>query len=192
VDAPEWFAAGRAFERFETEGVLAQGEGTLVAEAALAQPFQVLRLGVVGAVDDAQVLPAADFDAGLDQAATATGEVGVRLDDRTLTAGRGQLLPPGGTGGDGVRVGGVDQDPPGGLDQFGCGVGEPVGDGEVPAVVVVVICAALGGQELEGRQTQPVEAVNGPAVAAVRWPPTARYVPSRTCVLLDVRSCRIG
>ncbi len=37
VDAPEWFAAGGAFEGFGSGGVLAQGEGTFVAEATLAQ-----------------------------------------------------------------------------------------------------------------------------------------------------------
>ncbi len=37
VDAPGWFAGGCAFEGFESEGVLAQGEGTFVAEATLAQ-----------------------------------------------------------------------------------------------------------------------------------------------------------
>jgi hypothetical protein len=36
VDAPEWFGAGGAVERFEAEGVFAGGEGALVAEAALA------------------------------------------------------------------------------------------------------------------------------------------------------------
>ena len=130
VDAPAWFAAGCAFESFETAGVLAQGDGTFVAEVTLAQPFQVLWLGVVGAVDDGQVLPAAYRDARLDQAATASGEIAVWLDNHAFAAGRGEFLPQGGTGG-GVGVGGVD--PAGGLDQFGCGVGEPVGDGEVQA-----------------------------------------------------------
>jgi len=133
VDAPEWFAAGCAFEGFETEGVLTQGEGTFVAEVALAQPFKVLWLDVVGAVEDTQVHPAAYRDARLDQAAADPGEIAVWLDNHAFAAGRGEFLPPGGTGGGGVGVGGVDEDPAGGLDQFGCGVGEPVGDGEVQA-----------------------------------------------------------
>ena len=52
---------------------------------------EVLRLGVVRAVDDPQVLPAADLDARLRQAPSGAGEVGQRLDDHALAAGRGQL-----------------------------------------------------------------------------------------------------
>jgi hypothetical protein len=36
VDAPQRFGAGGAFQGFESEGVFAEGQGPLVAEAALA------------------------------------------------------------------------------------------------------------------------------------------------------------
>jgi hypothetical protein len=133
VDAPEWFAAGCAFEGFETEGVLTQGEGTFVAEVALAQPFKVLWLDVVGAVEDTQVHPAAYRDARLDQAAADPGEIAVWLDNHAFAAGRGEFLPPGGTGGGGVGVGGVDDEPAGGLYQVGSGLGDPVRDAQMQA-----------------------------------------------------------
>ena len=133
VDAPEWFAAGCAFESFETQGLPTHSEATFVAEVALAQPFQILRSDVVRAAEDAQVHPAANLDAPLDQAPTTADEITVRLDNHAFAARRGEFPPPDGTGGGGVGVSGIDEDPAGGLDQFRCGGGEPVGDGEVQA-----------------------------------------------------------
>ena len=54
--------AANAVQRLQAEGVLAQGERALAAEVALAQPVEAV--GVVRAVDDPQVLPAAHLMPG--------------------------------------------------------------------------------------------------------------------------------
>src|SRR5215470_17703212 len=114
VDAPEGLAVGEAVEGFQAEGVLAQGERALVAEGAFAEPVQVGRFGVVGAVDDPEVVAAADLEAGLGESVLAAGEVGGGLDDHALAAGPGELFPPGGGRGGAGGVGGVHDGAPGG------------------------------------------------------------------------------
>jgi len=91
VDAPEGLATGGAVEGFQAEGVLAQGKGALAGHGALAEAGEVDGLGVVGAVDEAQVVAAADLQARLRQG-TAVGEVGKvggGLDDHALSPGGG-------------------------------------------------------------------------------------------------------
>src|SRR6266852_4463192 len=68
-------------ERLDAEAVLALGELPFLAQVTIAQHIE--RLGVVGAVDDAQVLAAADFQARLDP---AVGQVGW-LDHGSLASG---------------------------------------------------------------------------------------------------------
>src|SRR5712692_9151335 len=84
VDAPEGFAAGDAVQGFQAESVFAQRQRALVAEPALAQAGQVGWFGVVGTVDEAQVLPAAHLQARLDQAAVLAGAA-------TTAGGAGQV-----------------------------------------------------------------------------------------------------
>jgi len=74
----------------------------------MAQASLVLGEGVVGAVDDAEVLAAADLQAGLDQAAPTADQAVEGLDDHAFAAGRGELLPPGDGRFLGGRVGDVD------------------------------------------------------------------------------------
>src|SRR5262249_32987220 len=141
--APEGFAVGEAVEGFQAEGVLAQGEGAFVAEGAFPEPGQVGRFGVVGAVDDPQVVVAADLEAGLGESLAAAGEVGGGLDDHALAAGCGEFFPPrGGCGGAG-GVGGVHDDAPGGREQLRVGGDQPVGDVQVPAVRSAVVGGAF-------------------------------------------------
>ncbi len=56
VYSSQWFAADESFECFDAEGELARRQGMLASEATLAQPLEVGGLGVLGSVDDAQVL----------------------------------------------------------------------------------------------------------------------------------------
>src|SRR5215475_4982076 len=68
---PERLAARDPVERLKPQRVLPCGQGALVPEAAGAEPVKICRLGVVGAVDDAQVLTPAHLQAWLHEAATA-------------------------------------------------------------------------------------------------------------------------
>ena len=52
-----------------------------MAEVALPQPVEVGRLGVVGPIDDAQILPTADLQPGLDESLPSAGEIRGGLDD---------------------------------------------------------------------------------------------------------------
>ena len=52
-------------------------------------------MGVLGTVDDAEVFAAADFERGLDEAATAVADDEVeRFDDHAFTSARGEVGPP--------------------------------------------------------------------------------------------------
>ncbi len=55
---PQRLAADEPLQAFDPEGELAEGEGPLVAQAAAPQAGEVPLGGVVGAVDDPQVLSA--------------------------------------------------------------------------------------------------------------------------------------
>src|SRR5690606_6321830 len=99
VDPPQRFVPYPPLECFEAERVLTEGQGPFAAEIAIAQPAEVARLGVVGTVDDPQVLPAAHLDTWLGKAAPGAGEVAERLDHHSLATGGGELLPPRGSGG---------------------------------------------------------------------------------------------
>ena len=78
--------ADEAFEGFDAEAELARRKGALVAEPAFAQTGELIGRGVLGAVDDPQVLRTAALDAGLHDAARSAMDaryVGreVRADD---------------------------------------------------------------------------------------------------------------
>src|SRR5690348_17923777 len=83
---PERLAAHEALQRLDAQGELTDGEAALGVQPTLAQAIQIRRLGVVGAVDDAQVLAAAALDGGLDEAALAAHDELQWLDDHALTA----------------------------------------------------------------------------------------------------------
>ena len=137
---------------------------------ALAQPVELLRAGVLRAVDDPQVLPATALHARLHQAALAVGhaEAGVRLDHHALAAGRGQRQPPVGRGRLGGRVGQVHDHPPGRGEQRRVGRDQPVGERQVPAVVPAGVRDAGAGQHRERRQRHAGQPVGRPHVRAVR------------------------
>ncbi len=56
-------AEDETLEGFDAEGELAQGQGALVAKAALAETSEVVFGCVLGSVDDAEMLPATNLDA---------------------------------------------------------------------------------------------------------------------------------
>ena len=138
-----------------------------MADPALPQPLQVGRLGVVGAVDDAQVLAAADLEARLGKALAPPGQVGGRLHHHALAAVAGQPLPPAGRVRHGDRVGGVDVQPASRPERLRVGGDEAVGHVEVPGVRLGLVRGALGGEQLERGHPDSVKAVGLPLVAAV-------------------------
>ncbi|GAA3040501.1 hypothetical protein GCM10020000_18780 [Streptomyces olivoverticillatus] len=87
MDPPQRLARRQPVQRLQAERVLAQGEGALVPEVAYPELGQVLRAGVLRAVDDPQVLPAPALHAGLDELAALPAHMGPeRLDDHALAA----------------------------------------------------------------------------------------------------------
>src|SRR5690625_3399485 len=95
VHPPQRLTGGEPAQRLQPERVLPRGQGALVPGVPVPQPPQVLRLGVVRAVHDAQVLPAPYLQPRLHQALATPGEVRQRFDHHALTTGSGELLPPG-------------------------------------------------------------------------------------------------
>jgi len=67
----------------------------------------------------------------------------------------------------------------GGRDQVGVGGYEPVGDPQVPVVRLPVEGGALGGEELERRETHAGQAVGRPAVPPVGGGERGRVVVPR-------------
>ncbi len=106
--------------------MLAPGQLALLAEVALAQ--HVEGVGVVRAVDDPEVLPAAHLEPGLH--AEPIGQVG-GLHDHALATRRGELLPPGRRLGALLGRGQVDEPVPGRGDHLALHQGELL---EVPGV----------------------------------------------------------
>jgi hypothetical protein len=149
-------------QRIQAEAVLAAGELPLFAEVAVAQDVE--RLRVVGSVDDAQVLPAADLQARLDPAVCPVGW----LDDDALASGCGQFQPPAGGLGTRLLRGEVGEAVPGRGDEVALKLREL---GEVPFVRLGEReCVPLGGEDLERRERDPVESAGGTAVGGVRVP----------------------
>ena len=68
MDSAKWFVANEAFQAFDAEGKFSEGEGPLGSETSASQTGEILFGGVVGAVDDTQILPTSAFHGGLDQA----------------------------------------------------------------------------------------------------------------------------
>ena len=90
MDPVQRFAGDEPLEGLDAQGELALGGGTLLAEAAIAEPLEVVRHEVLRALGDAKVLGATTLDAGLHET-TATGDDRVeRLDDHAPPAGRPQ------------------------------------------------------------------------------------------------------
>lgn len=144
------------------------GQGIFCAQVAVAEPVEVGGLEIVGSVDDPQVLRAADLHAGLHESPASPRQVGQRLHHHPLPALARELRPPLHPGSHRGRVRDVDEPAPSTSDQVGSGLGQPVGDIEVPLVVVLVVGPALRGEHLEGGEEQPVDTVRVPAVPPVR------------------------
>ena len=86
-------------EGLEAQGELASGQGAFAGDGPLAEAGEVRLEGVFGAVDQAQVLAAADLDGGLDEVATGAGAVADEVDgfdDHAFAAAVGERLPGGG------------------------------------------------------------------------------------------------
>jgi hypothetical protein len=81
VDAAEGLLPHEPVEAFDAQGELAQGERALDAETARTETADVLREGVLEAVDDAQLVGAAALDRRLGEAAPAARDERERLHD---------------------------------------------------------------------------------------------------------------
>ena len=146
VHPPQRLPAGHPVQGLEAQRVLPQRQRPLPAQVAVPQSGQVVRQRVVRAVNDPEVVRPAHLDPGLGWAIRATHETSRWLDHHALAAAPGQLGPPAGAGRHRARVGGVHQQAAGALDEPGRGVGQPPGQGQMPAVVPLVIGIPLGGQ----------------------------------------------
>ncbi len=88
-------AGDEAFHAFDSHSKFSEGETTFPLQTAGAEEFQVAREGVLGAVDNAQVLASPAFNGGLKDAALfASGDELARLDDHTFSFSLGFLEPP--------------------------------------------------------------------------------------------------
>jgi len=74
VHAAQGLTGDEPLERLEPEGELAQREGALAAQRALAQALEGLRRGVLRPVDDPQVLVPAALEGRLGEALAPPGE----------------------------------------------------------------------------------------------------------------------
>src|SRR5690606_33168221 len=160
----EGLAADEAFEGFEAEGELAEGQRSLAPQAPLAEAAEVFVPVVAGTVDDPQVLATTALEGRLKEAAGAAGDEVEGFDHHSLTPGRGQLGPPIGRGFDLIRQREVDQ-AEGGSDEELWVVCADRGKGfHVPHVILVGRDLPLRCQQVEGGKAEVVERVDGPAV----------------------------
>ena len=169
----------QAVQGLEAERVLAQRQRRLWPRPRSRSRARLRRLGVVGAVDDPQVLPAPALEPGLHRALRGPrGDACERLDHHALAAGGGELPPPPVAAADRRRVGRSTTQPPGRGEELRVGGARAGPPGEVPVVVAVRRQAApVRGQELERREAHPASAVGRPAVAAGRRRVTPRRRP---------------
>src|SRR5215472_6296942 len=136
MHAEQRLAPDEPFQRLHPERELADRQGPLAAEVALAQPVQVAGQRVFGAVDDPQVLPPPALDPGLGYTAASPGDRAGRLDHHALFPAPGELLPPRGHGRLSAGVIEVRHDVPGGREQR-VGGRQAFGGVHVPGVVAV-------------------------------------------------------
>ena len=68
VNAPERFSLHEPFEPFDPQRELAQRQRSLTRKTPLAQPLEVLGQGVLGPVDDPEILAPAALDRRLQKA----------------------------------------------------------------------------------------------------------------------------
>ncbi len=135
VHSVERLVPNESLRRLDAESELTDRKRALASEAAGSQAIDLAGVGVLGAVDDAQVLAASAFDARLNEAFAPLGDEAHRLDDHALAAGRGQLLPPRRASCLILDVGDIDGVAAGRLKPVGIGRDEPVAVLEVPGVV---------------------------------------------------------
>src|SRR5215468_2306802 len=103
-------AAGEPLQRLGAERELAGRQRPLAGQVAIPEPVEVGRDGVLGTVDDPQVLGPAALHPRLGDAMPTTGNGGERLGHHPLPAGPGDLFPPGGHGLVGTGFGQVGHD----------------------------------------------------------------------------------
>src|SRR5215467_2701699 len=147
---PQRLALYKPRQRLVAEGELPQGETALAAEAARAQADEVFQRIVFRAVDDAQILPSAHLQGGLNEPLGAAGDEGSRLDHRAFAAACGDLLPPGDRLGASVRVVERERVPTRDRERL-AGLGDPRRNLHVPAVWLVEMDRVLACKQVAGR-----------------------------------------
>src|SRR5689334_6846141 len=68
MNPPQWLAGDEALQCLVTEGEFAQGQVALAAQAALAEPGEVLGGVIFRAIDDAEIFAAAHLERRLKEA----------------------------------------------------------------------------------------------------------------------------
>src|SRR5690348_17065846 len=94
MDETERIAPDKPLQRFDAQREFADRESALRVEAPLAQPLQVLRLGVFGTVNNPQVVAPTHFDRQLDRSFRSTCQELQRFYDHPLPAGASVSQPP--------------------------------------------------------------------------------------------------
>src|SRR5437764_4832338 len=94
MDAAQRLTADEPLQCLDAERELTKGERPLPAHAARSEALQVLRRGVLRAVDNPQVLAAAALDRRLHQSAAAAGDELYGLHHHAFATPFRQLLPP--------------------------------------------------------------------------------------------------
>src|SRR6266536_1310521 len=154
-------------ERFDSERELARSERALRSETASAKPLEVLRLCVLGSVDDAQVFAPADLERGLREPTAPVDDEVHRLDDHALATGVGQLLPPRCRALFACGVGDVNGEVRGCMEELLVFADDPSDLLHMPGVRLVHVDRVLAREQMEGRELQVGDLIDGPAVPAV-------------------------
>ena len=167
VHAPERLAADEALERLDAQRELTHAERALPSEPTLAQAGEILGLGVSGPVDDPEVLTPPGLEGGLDEAAASEGDLVEPFYDHALAASFRQVGPPDSAGVLAFLVGCVH-------DGVGGPIHELIGRGQVgerfhvPKMGFVGVNRSVAREQVERRELDVVDALDGPAVAPVR------------------------
>ena len=94
MNSTQRLTTDKTFEGFDAEGKLALRQRTLAPQSAGTQTVEMSREGVFGTIDNAKVLAAAAFHAGLHNPTAAFCNEIHWLHNHTLTAALGVFAPP--------------------------------------------------------------------------------------------------
>src|SRR5687768_14655514 len=168
VNASEGLSLDEPFEPFDPQCELAQRQRSLPGKPTFTQALEMLGQGVLGPVDDPEVLTAAALHRGLQQATRRARHELQWLDDSTLAARLRQVLPPGSSRSFTGLISEL-HDLIGRAHQQAVALLDKAADrAHVPDVVFVRVHRALGGHHVERGNADVSQRLDGPAVVAIR------------------------